>query len=160
MKDYVVENIINGQYCRLVISYEDNDAGYNFLGYKFEKEIGKEVHYHSTAEWSVAFCVADTKELVDNWFFEEKSELDNVQTGRSLGPLMWAKRQIVDFIVNKMPMGTTLSIEGTDDKRNRAYRRILKDIKKLDPYIFDTDEVNSEEITFLTIDKGCIEHIK
>ena len=73
---------------------------------------------------------------------------------------MWAKRQIVDFIVNKMPMGTTLSIEGTDDKRNRAYRRILKDIKKLDPYVFDADEVNSEEITFLTVDKGCVEHIR
>lgn len=144
---YAKHIVIDGQFCLLVIGREKSVADYNFLSGK----SGKELHYHSNLAYTVSFCVADTKKECLDWYLDRSQELDNVQTGKSLRPLIWAKEQIMHFITNVMPMQSTLYIEGTNDKRLRAYHRIVKDIKKLNPDVFEVGESD-----WITIDKGCI----
>ena len=143
---YAKHIVIEGQFCLLVITREKSVSDYDFLS-----EEGKELHYHSDVAYNVTFCVADSKKECLNWYLDKSNDLDNVQTGKSLRPLIWAKEQILHFITNVMPMQSTLYIEGTDDKRSRAYHRIVKDIKKLNPDVFEVDESS-----WITVDKGCI----
>ena len=143
---YAKHIVIEGQFCLLVITREKSVSDYAFLS-----EEGKELHYHSDVAYNVTFCVADSKKECLNWYLDKSNDLDNVQTGKSLRPLIWAKEQILHFITNVMPMQSTLYIEGTDDKRSRAYHRIVKDIKKLNPDVFEVDESS-----WITVDKGCI----
>ena len=142
---YAKHIVIDGQFCLLVITREKSVADYNF------SEKDKELHYHSDVAYNVTFCVANSREECLNWYLGKNNDLDNVQTGKSLRPLIWAKEQILHFITNVMQMHSTLYIEGTDDKRSRAYHRIVKDIKKL-----NLDVLEVGESDWITVDKGCI----
>ena len=142
---YAKHIVIDGQFCLLVITREKSVADYNF------SEKDKELHYHSDVAYNVTFCVANAREECLNWYLDKNNDLDNVQTGKSLRPLIWAKEQILHFITNVMQMHSTLYIEGTDDKRSRTYRRIVKDIKKL-----NLDVLEVGESDWITVDKGCI----
>ena len=143
---YAKHITIDGQFCLLVITREKSVADYSFLN-----EEGKVLHYKSNVAYNVTFCVANSRRECLNWYLDRSKDLDNVQTGKSLRPLIWAKEQVMHFITNVMPMQSTLYIEGTDDKRSRAYHRIVKDIKKLNLDVFEVDESD-----WITIDKGCI----